>query len=271
MKAFIVDVARCNGCYSCQIVCKDEHVGNDWTPIAKPQPDTGQFWIKINETVRGTVPKVKMTYLPTLCAHCDDAACIRVCPSDAIYQRKDGMVIVDPEKCTGCRKCMDVCAYGALYFNWDLNIAQKCTGCAHLLDKGWKAPRCVDICPTDALRFGEEKDLKEFIGKAEPLHGGPASKVRVYYVNLPKRFVAGAVYDPDADECLAGAKVTLTDSKTGKKVTVDTDNFGDFWFHKVEVGSYSLAIEKEGYAAEKMGPISTEKDINVGDIKLKKK
>jgi len=55
MKAFVIDVARCNGCYSCQIACKDEHVGNDWTPYTKPQPDTGQFWLKQNEFVRGTV------------------------------------------------------------------------------------------------------------------------------------------------------------------------------------------------------------------------
>ena len=53
-KAFIVDVARCNGCYCCQIACKDEHVGNDWSPYAKPQPDTGQFWCRLNEYTRGT-------------------------------------------------------------------------------------------------------------------------------------------------------------------------------------------------------------------------
>ena len=73
MKAFVIDVSICNGCYCCQIACKDEHVGNDWTPIAKPQPDTGQFWLKQNEFVRGTVPKVKMHYIPVLCMHCDEA------------------------------------------------------------------------------------------------------------------------------------------------------------------------------------------------------
>jgi len=65
MKAFVIDVSICNGCYCCQIACKDEHVGNDWTPIAKPQPDTGQFWLKQNEFVRGTVPKVASTPAPT--------------------------------------------------------------------------------------------------------------------------------------------------------------------------------------------------------------
>ena len=59
MKAFVIDVSRCNGCFGCQFVCKDEHVGNDWAPIAKPQPDTGQFWMRLDEHICGTVPKVR--------------------------------------------------------------------------------------------------------------------------------------------------------------------------------------------------------------------
>ena len=103
-KVFVIDVAKCNGCYNCQIACKDEHVGNDWTPIAKPQPETGQFWLKLTERVRGTVPKVKMPYRPHLCMHCDDAPCMAACAvPGAIYKRDDGLVIIDPEKCTGCR------------------------------------------------------------------------------------------------------------------------------------------------------------------------
>ena len=64
MKVFVIDVDNCVGCYACQFVCKDEHVGNDWSPYAKPQPDTGQFWMKLNEHIRGTVPKVEMHYVP---------------------------------------------------------------------------------------------------------------------------------------------------------------------------------------------------------------
>src|SRR4030042_433526 len=141
-KAFAIDISICNGCYCCQIACKDEHVANDWTPYAKPQPDTGQFWLKQNEFVRGTVPKVKMHYLPILCMHCDEAPCIPACPIEgAIYKRDDGLVIIDPVKCTGCRNCVDACPYHVIFFNEDLNIAQKCTGCAHLLADGWKEPR----------------------------------------------------------------------------------------------------------------------------------
>ena len=63
MKVFVIDVDLCVGCYACQFVCKDEHVGNDWSPIAKPQPDTGQFWMRLDEHIRGTVPKVEMHYV----------------------------------------------------------------------------------------------------------------------------------------------------------------------------------------------------------------
>ncbi len=110
-KVFVFDTSICNGCYCCQIACKDEHCANDWTPYAKPQPDTGQFWLKLNEYVCGTVPKVKMHYVATLCNHCDEAACLAACKVEgAIYKREDGLVIIDPENCTGCTSCaMPVC------------------------------------------------------------------------------------------------------------------------------------------------------------------
>ena len=268
MKAFVIDVSRCNGCYCCQIACKDEHVGNDWTPYAKPQPDTGQFWLKQNEFVRGTVPKVKASYRPVLCMHCDDAPCIPACPIEgAIYKRDDGLVIIDPVKCTGCKNCVDSCPYGVIYFNEDLNIAQKCTGCAHLLDNGWTVPRCVDVCPTEAIKFGEESELKELISKAEILNPEYKAKPRVYYLNLPRKFVAGTVYDPKEKEVIIGATCTLTDSGSGKKVTATTDGFGDFWFEGLEVSTFSLEIKSNG-KAKTIDSISTEVDVNLGDIPI---
>ena len=113
-KVLVIDIDKCNGCYNCQISCKDEHVGNDWSPIAKPQPDTGQFWNKVTDYVRGSVPKVKMSYLHSICQHCDAAPCIESCSVKAIYKRDDGIVIIDPEKCRGQRSCVEACPYGAI-------------------------------------------------------------------------------------------------------------------------------------------------------------
>jgi tetrathionate reductase subunit B len=268
MKVFVIDVGICNGCYSCQISCKDEHVGNDWTPIAKPQPDTGQFWIKQNEFIHGTVPKVKMHYLPVLCQHCEEAPCMPACHIEgAIYRRDDGLIIIDPVKCTGCKSCVDACPYDAIYFNEDLNIAQKCTGCAHLLDRGWKIPRCADSCPTEAIKFGEESEFKKLIAKAEVLKPELGAKPRVYYLNIPKKFIAGTIYDPVEKEVIIGATCTLTDVNTSEKFTVKTDGFGDFWFQGLKDGYFSLMIEK-GKKSKVFDSISTAKDVNLGDIPL---
>lgn len=266
MKAFVIDLTRCNGCYSCQIACKDEHCGNDWTPYAKPQPDTGHFWMKVNEYLRGTVPKVKMAYVPVLCQHCEDAPCMAACPVEGgIYRRDDGLVVIDPKKCTGCMNCIDACPYDAIYFNKDLTLAQKCTGCAHLVDREVVfAPRCADVCPTDALKFGEESELQDLIAKAEVLHPEYGTGPRVYYIGLPKRFIAGTVYDPGVEEVVIGATCTLSGDGNG---TATTDDFGDFWFEGLQVGTFSLTIEADG-KTKTIADISTEKDVNLGDIAL---
>ena len=270
MKNFYIDLSICNGCYCCQIACKDEHVGNDWTPYAKPQPDTGQFWIGLTEMVRGQVPKVKITYLPKMCHHCDDAPCIADCATGAIYKREDGLVIIYPEKCTGCQLCASACPHDAIYFNEGLNIAQKCTGCAHLLDNSedWTVPRCVDNCPTGALLFGEEKDFKKFIAEAEFLNASAGTKSRVYYKNLPKKFVAGTVYDPKEEEVIIGAKCTLKDTASKDVFTAETDEYGDFWFNNLQDNhTYNLTIKK-GKATKTIEGIVTEKDLSLGDIPI---
>jgi tetrathionate reductase subunit B len=273
MKVFTFDVGRCNGCYNCQIACKDEHVVNDWTPYAKPQPEIGQFWLKLSENVRGTVPKVKVAYIAHLCNHCDDASCMVSCSVEgALYKRNDGLVIIDPIKCTGCKNCVDSCPYGAIYFNQDLNIAQKCTGCAHLLDNGWKEPRCVDACPTLALKFMEESEAEAqgWMKDSEAIRPDrkAVDKPRTYYRNIPKKFIAGTLYDPVEKDVIAGALCTISGEDMARTVT--TNGFGDFWFEGLITGRYSLKIEAKGFVVKTINAITTEKDVNLGDIPLTK-
>ena len=265
MKSLVIDCRLCIGCYNCQIACKDEHCSNDWTPYTKPQPETGHFWMRVEEDERGTIPKVKVSFIPWLCQHCDDAPCMKVCPVDAIYKRDDGLVIIDPKKCNGCRHCVDACPYNSIYYNEAFGVAQKCTGCAHILDRGWpiNEPRCVDVC-WGAMFFGEESELQSMISNAEELLPEENTKPRVLYLNLPKKFIAGTVYDPDTKEIIEGATCTLTGDGTG---TATTDGFGDFWLNGLEVGTYSLKIDADG-KTKTIPDISTEKDVNLGDIAL---
>ena len=110
------------------------------------------------------------------------------------------------------------------------------------------------------------------ISKAQPLRPELKVKPRVYYIGLPKKFIAGAVYDPDADQCAEGAIVTVTNLETGVKATTKTDSYGDFWFKELNTGSYSLLVEKKGYRDYFVSPVdATQKDVNVGDIKIFRK
>jgi sulfite dehydrogenase (quinone) subunit SoeB len=280
VKVFVFDTSVCNGCYCCQIACKDEHCGNDWTPYAKPQPENGQFWLKLSEYVRGTIPKVKVHYVPTLCNHCDEPVCLDVCEVEgAIYKREDGLVIIDPELCTACTNCFSVCPNHAIYMNDSLQIAQKCTGCAHLIDAGWTEPRCVDACPTGALKFLEETEAEALLAGAETALPDE-SLPRVYYRNLPKRFIAGTVYDPVRKEVVRGATCTLTQQDRGSDDGIEargasnavakTDGFGDFWFEGLNEATYSLRIVAKGFPPADFVGLSTERDINLGDIPLGK-
>ena len=115
-KIFLIDVGRCTGCYNCQLACKDEHCENDWTPYAAPQPLTGQFWCRVTEHVQGTIPKVKIHYIPQMCAHCEKAKCMAVCRTQAITRRPDGFILIDPAKCAGCGECIRACPLDVIFF-----------------------------------------------------------------------------------------------------------------------------------------------------------
>ena len=238
-KAFVIDISKCSGCYNCQLACKDEHVGNDWKPYAAPQPRIGQFWIRVVEKVEGTLPKVKIHYVPQLCNHCRSAECIKACPAEAIRRREDGLVLIDPDACTGC---------------------------AHLLDHGAKMPRCVEACPTEAIRFGEEEDLKDDLLGAEVLQPESGCFPRIYYRNIPGRFIGGTLYDPAEKEVIIGARCLLTNG--GKTWEAVSDEFGDFWFRDLHMGIYDLVVHAPGREYKRFDRIRLEKSVNLGDIPL---
>jgi tetrathionate reductase subunit B len=273
MKCLIIDIKKCIGCYNCQIACKDEHVGNDWPPYTKPQPDKGQFWMKITEVERGTLPRVKVDWIPRTCMQCEDAPCAIACNEHAIFKRDDGVVMIDPGKCKGSQKCLTVCPHNAIYFNKEYGISQKCTMCVHLLDQGWDEPRCVKACPTGALIFGDHKELHELIDQADILRSEkkPNPKSIVYYLGMPKRFIAGEIYCPTEEKCLEGVNLALTNLVTGEKRITKTNNYGDFWLEDLDKGEYSLVIEIEGYYPKEIRSIYVEKDVDLGDIEIMKR
>ncbi len=264
MKAFVIDLKKCVGCHDCQIGCKDEHCGNDWSPYAKPQPETGHFWMKVNQTERGARPHVKVTYQPTMCNHCENAPCIGAAP-EAVYRREDGLIVIDPEKAKGNKKLVDSCPYGTIYWNAELEIPQKCTGCAHLLDGGHplSTPRCVDNCHVGAIEFGEMDDLD--LEGTEVLHPEYGTRPHVFYRNLPKKFIAGTVYDPEAEEIVEGATVTA-EGEEGSFAAM-TDSWGDFWLRGLPDGDWKVTIAKDG--KQKVLEASTRKeDVGLGDVAL---
>ena len=261
-KVFVFNYDRCNGCRGCQVACKDEHCGQAWLPYAEAQPIVGQFWTKVTDRERGRVPWVKVTYEHTWCNHCDNCALIAKAP-EAVYRRDDGLVIIDPEKARGVEGLVEACPFGAVYWNEELQLAQKCTGCAHLLDDGWAEPRCADVCATEALRFMDEADAIALGAVRTP--AGEACGSKIWYLNLPKRFVVGTLVDIAADEVVIGAKVELVGADGAVVAELATDDFGDFKFDQVEPAAYTLRL----YAGDRVLEAAadcTDDDLYVGVI-----
>jgi Fe-S-cluster-containing dehydrogenase component len=269
----IIDVATCHDCNNCFLACKDEHVENDWEGVTLSQPWHGHRWIDIMRKERGQYPLVDVSYLPTPCMHCESAPCMKASKGGAVYRRKDGIVIIDPEKAKGQKDLVDACPYGVIWWNAENAVPQKCTFCAHLLDDGWAKPRCVHACPTGALEvvYAEDAAMKKRVKSEglEVLKPELKTKPRVYYRNLyryEKCFIAGSVALQDKDECADGAKVTL---KKGTKAleTVKANNYGDFRIDNLDEksGKYNLVVEYPGYRKQ-MVSVNLKTSVNVGTI-----
>ena len=271
----IIDIAKCHDCNNCFLACKDEYIENDWPPYSVAQPWHGHRWMNIMRKERGQYPLVDVAYLPTPCMHCDNAPCIKAAKKGAVSKRKDGIVIIDPKKAKGQKDLVDACPYGAIWWNADKAVPQKCTLCVHLLKDGWEKPRCVQACPTGALEvvYAEDAEMLK-IRKAENLEvlkPELKTKSRVFYKNLycyDKCFIAGNVALQDKDECADGARVTLR--KGAKELgTVETNNYGDFKVDNLEEksGKYNLEINYPGYGTRKVS-VDLKDSINLGTIFL---
>jgi Fe-S-cluster-containing dehydrogenase component len=268
----VIDVSRCIACYCCFAACKDEHWENDYPPYAAAQPRFGQFWINPIKRERGTFPCIKVAYVPFLCQHCDDAPCLKAAKNGAIQKRADGIIIIDPVKAAGQKQIVEACPYNVIFWNEEKQIPQTCTFCAHRLAEK-KVPRCAQICPSEAIKFGDLSDPKSDVaklvasGKAEALRPELNTGPRVYYINLPKIFIAGSVVYADKNECAEGASVTLTSN--GKSDKVAANAFGDFMFDSLPAGKYSVKIECSGYAPKSMD-VDLKTDSYLGAINLSK-
>ncbi len=271
----IIDIEKCEDCNNCFLACKDEHVDNEWPGYTDSQPRHGHRWINIMRKERGQYPQIDVAYRPTPCMHCDDAPCIAAAEAQAISKRDDGIVLIDPQKAKGQKNLVKSCPYGAIWWNEEKNVPQKCTLCAHLLDAGWKQPRCVQVCPTGALKIVRADDgvMQEHVKKQalEILSPEQQTRPRVYYKNLHRYarcFIAGsvAVKLGDIIDCAHGASVVLSkDDATIAKI--QTDSYGDFKFDKIMPGSgtYRLDIGYQEFE-KKVITVELKESVSLKDI-----
>ncbi len=272
----VIDLSRCTACYGCFAACKDEYWENDYPPYSVGQPRFGQFWMNVFKKERGEYPYIKVAYMPMLCQHCGDAPCMKVSKDGAIQRKSNGIVIIDPKKAVGQKQIVEGCPYGVIFWNEEKNLPQKCTLCAHRIDEG-KIPRCVQICPSGCLTFGDlddpESEVSKLLvtGQAQAYHPEWKTKPNIYYINLDKAtklFVAGSVAYQDINECAEGASVVLTGPQ-GKNLETKANAFGDFEFDGLLPGKYSVNIKAPGYKSQAMN-FELKKDNYLGTINLTK-
>lgn len=170
-KGFIFNVERCVGCRSCEIACKNEN---------KTAP--GVQWRRVTQNQDGT-------YLSISCNHCSSPECFRVCPEHAYVKRRDGVVLIDSNLCSGCKTCVSACPYKAPQFDYAQNRTGKCNFCITRQKEGL-LPACVSACPTGALQMTDlSQNLKE--GTVATVEGFPDIRLTKpsirFYPSKPKK------------------------------------------------------------------------------------
>lgn len=277
----IIDAALCENCNNCALAAKDELVGNDFPTYSAPHAPSGRGVIRIERRIRGRGHHVDVVHVPVMCNHCDDAPCVKAGSDGAVRQRADGIVIFDPVKARGRRDLVDACPYGAVVWNEANQLPQTWFFDAHLLDAGWTAPRCVAVCPTQAIEASKADDAA-MAARAEreglqPLRPELGTRSRVLYRNLERTlscFVGGSVTYRDADgvtECAAETDIELRRDGSVAART-HTDVFGDFRIDGLapHSGSYLLiARHAQRGTAERQVRVGTDSVI-LDDIELRR-
>lgn len=148
----LIDLKRCIGCHTCTVACKMEN------NIRKGS------WIRVEtiggphmDTPEGKYPSVSMYYMPKMCNHCKQPACLPACPTHAIFRRQDGITLIDKDKCNGCQLCIEACPYEIPLLNSEVGVIEMCTLCSDRIDRGLE-PFCVLSCTLRAMEFGDTND-----------------------------------------------------------------------------------------------------------------
>ena len=152
---FVIDLKMCIGCHACTIACKAEHD----IPVG-----VNRCWVKTVE--KGRFPDAQRLFLPVLCNQCEDAPCMNICPTSALFRRRDGIVDLHPDACIGCKACMAACPYDQLFIDPNTRTAEKCYFCANLIENQLE-PACVSVCPT-AAAYASHLSESPGEGSAEP-------------------------------------------------------------------------------------------------------
>ena len=182
----LIDTRRCIGCHACTVACKAEFD----VPLG-----SNRSWVEYVE--KGDYPNVSRNFLPRLCNHCSSPNCVSVCPTGATYKREeDGIVVVDPDICIGCKYCIQACPYDARFLNPVTGAADKCDFCLHRVSQGL-APACVETCIGRARIFGDINNPDSEISRM--IATNPVSVLRPEKGTQPNVFYIAADHSDERD------------------------------------------------------------------------
>nr|CRH05361.1 Formate-dependent nitrite reductase, 4Fe4S subunit [Candidatus Magnetococcus massalia] len=166
--ALVIDLNICVGCHACVTNCKSWNTSGWAGPLTDVNPygedPYGTFFNRVQTYEAGEFPSTETIHFPKSCLHCEDAPCVPVCPTEASYKREeDGIVLVDYDKCIGCKYCSWNCPYGMREFDEGEKVMKKCTLCVdriydEKLPEAERKPACVMACPAGARTFGDVHD-----------------------------------------------------------------------------------------------------------------